>query len=149
MRQANDDTGAAPAAEAAPVTIRVCTSCAAPDSEDAPTAGERLFRSLLEARATAPEAFRAIAIEPVDCFAVCERPVTLAFQAAGKWSYVVGDVAPDIAVEEVRRAARAVADSPHGVPKLNRRPAFFRSGVVCRLPPAPVSAPGGQQEPRP
>ncbi|WP_193371113.1 hypothetical protein [Pelagibius marinus] len=34
-------------------------------------------------------------------------------------------------------AARAVADSPHGVPAMEDRPAFFREGVIARVPPQP------------
>src|SRR3546814_11573429 len=59
------------------------------DSEGAP-AGRHLYEVLLAATSGSPD----IGIAPVDCFAVCERPVTLAFQGAGRWSYLVGGADP-------------------------------------------------------
>jgi predicted metal-binding protein len=110
------------------VCLQVCVLCE--DSEGSP-AGRRLYEALRAAAADFPE----ITVAPVDCLAVCDRPVTLAFQAVGKWSYVVGGADPaDVA--DILAAARAVAASPHGIPAMDDRPPFFRDGVIARMPPA-------------
>lgn len=96
-------------------------------------AGRRLFLALGAAADDIP----GIRIEPVDCLAVCDRTVTLAFRAPDKWSYVVGDADPDADVADILAAARSVAASPHGVPAMADRPPFFRRGTIARLPPAP------------
>ena len=83
-----------------------------------------------------------ITVAPVDCFAVCDRPVTLAFRApdsATRWSYLIGGADPDRDLADILTAARAVAASPHGVPAMADRPPFFRQGVIARVPPLPAA----------
>ncbi len=108
------------------VCLQVCTAC----GEDA---GRRLYKALLARAAD----LREVEVQPVDCLAVCERPVTLAFQAAGGWTYIVGDADPARDLADILAAARAVAASPHGIPAMEDRPPFFRKGVIARVPPAP------------
>ncbi|GAB4372848.1 MAG: hypothetical protein Kow00114_34520 [Kiloniellaceae bacterium] len=78
-----------------------------------------------------------VTVAPVDCFAVCDRPVTLAFRALDgqRWSYLIGGAEPERDLADILAAARAVAASPHGVPAMADRPAFFRNGVIARVPP--------------
>jgi len=106
------------------VCLQVCTAC----GEES---GRRLYEALLSRSAETPE----IDVRPVDCLAVCERPVTLAFQAAGGWTYIVGDADPARDLDDILAAARAVAASPHGIPAMDDRPPFFRTGVIARVPP--------------
>ncbi len=115
------------------VVLDICVACGStsPDGPD----GLRLHDALAAACAGEPS----IAVRAVDCLAVCDRPVTLAFRALGRWTYVVGDVPASGAVTEVIAAARAVSRSPHGVPPISERPWFFRKGVIGRLPPEPGS----------
>lgn len=112
--------------------LQVCISCGDAAGGE-PSAGRRLFEALTAA--TADD--RAITVAPVDCFAVCDRPVTIALQAAGKWSYIVGGAEPESDVADIVAAARAVAASPHGIPAMDDRPPFFRKGVIARMPPLP------------
>ena len=122
-----------------PVTVFVCQSCGDTGiSESEPIAGARLLSALTE-RNPSPDT---ITVTGVDCLAVCERPVTVAFAAPGKWSYVLGDVDPDTDADDVLAAALAVAAVPHGVPAMEDRPRFFREGVVSRVPPHGWDTPG-------
>ena len=116
--------------ETAGVVLDVCVACG-PASAGV-SDGLRLHDALVAACARDPS----IAVRAVDCLAVCDRPVTLAFRALGRWSYVVGDV-PASGAADVIAAARAVSRSPHGVPPMAERPPFFREGVIGRLPPEP------------
>ena len=123
----------------ASVCIQVCATCDnRPDAGPDRTAGQSLHAALVAACTGEP----GLTVEAVPCLAVCERPVTIAFRAPGKWSYVIGDV--DIArdLPDIVLAAHAVAAAPHGVPAMDRRPRFFRTGVICRLPP-------GEPQPHP
>lgn len=74
-------------------------------------------------------------VNAAPCMAVCDRPVTVAFQALDAWSYVVAGVDADRDVDQVIAAALAIASSEHGIPAMADRPPFFRSGVVSRVPP--------------
>lgn len=111
------------------VCLQVCVAC----GEGLGDAGRRLYDALRAAAAGMPE----ITVAPVDCFAVCDRPATLAFQAPGKWSYVIGGAEAERDVADILAAARAVAASPHGIPAMADRPPFFRKGVIARVPPSP------------
>lgn len=108
----------------------LCGEAAGGELNNEPSAGRRLFEALQAAASDDP----AIDVAPVDCFAVCDRPVTLAFQAADRWSYLIGD-AGEQDLADILAAARAVAASPQGVPAMGDRPPFFRKGVIARMPP--------------
>lgn len=122
----------------ADLCLQVCVLCGEAAGGE-PTAGRRLFEALQAAAAGHPD----IDVAAAECFAVCDRPVTLAFQAAERWSYIVGDVGEQD-LPDILAAARAAAQSPHGVPAMDDRPPFFRKGVIARLPPA--RAPGRKPE---
>ncbi len=111
------------------VTVFVCQSCG--EQERGPLAGARLLNALRE-RNTDTDM---ITVTGVECLAVCERPMMVAFAARDKWSYVLGNVDPATDVDDILAAAKAVAASPCGVPAMEDRPAFFRDGVVSRVPP--------------
>jgi predicted metal-binding protein len=99
-------------------------------------AGRRLYEALVEACADSAE----ISVAPIDCFAVCDRPVTLAFRAmeGERWSYLIGGADAKRDLADILKMARAVAASPHGVPAMAERPPFFRKGVIARMPPRPA-----------
>ncbi|MEE2949953.1 MAG: DUF1636 domain-containing protein [Pseudomonadota bacterium] len=121
------------------LVLAVCAACSsqmAPESRD--SAGKRLIDRLREQGDAL-----GISVRAVPCFAVCDRPVTLAFMTAGKWSYVIGDVDPEIDLAEIVAAVDAVAAAPSGVPALSQRPDFFRKGVIARLPPIAAPVDGG------
>ncbi len=109
-------------------TITVCVACAAGDD---PVAGETLFDRIAGYLKDDPT----IEVRTAECLAVCERPVTVAFQAPGKWTYLLGNVDETVPLDDIVAAARAVAKSPTGVPAMADRPAFFENGVICRVPP--------------
>jgi len=106
------------------VCVQVCILCME-------TASQELYDKLCRASADLPD----IKIEPVECMAVCDNPTTIAFRAPGKWNYVIGGVGANGHIEDVIKAAQAVANSPLGIPQMDERPPFFRNGVICRLPP--------------
>jgi predicted metal-binding protein len=76
-----------------------------------------------------------IAVETVDCLAVCQRPCTVALAGEGKWTYVVGDLDNALHGEEVAAVARAYAATADGIVPWKERPATFRKGVISRIPP--------------
>jgi predicted metal-binding protein len=118
----------------AEVCLQVCVLCGEAPGEDV-SGGRRLYEALCGAVAEMPD----ISVEPVDCFAVCDRPVTLAFRAVDpqRWSYLIGGADADGGVAEILAAAAAVAASPHGVPAMADRPPLFLKGVIARVPPWP------------
>lgn len=118
--------------------LAVCAACSAQTAlAGRDSAGKRLIDRLREQAAAL-----GLSVRAVPCFAVCDRPVTLAFVTEGKWSYVIGDVDPEIDLAEIVAAVDAVAAAPAGVPALSQRPDFFRKGVIARIPPVALPADG-------
>ena len=115
------------------VTIFVCTSCGL--SEDAEylssSDGLRLHAGLKKLAALRSN----ISIQSVDCLAVCDQSVTIAFTAAQKWTYIIGGVDAVRDRDDILSVAQSICTSESGVPAMIDRPPFFRKGVISRLPP--------------
>lgn len=118
------------------VVIDVCVACGV--KADGLAAGHTLHDALAAACADDPT----IGVRAVECLAVCDRPVTVAFRVPAGWSYVIGDVSASDAVDDVIAAAHVICRSADGVPPMAERPPFFRQGVIGRLPPEPGVARG-------
>ncbi len=118
------------------VTIFVCVSCRRPvegSAEGFDQPGVALVDSLR--RHFAANGRGDATVEPVDCLAVCERPCTVAFAGAGKWTYLIGDLDPLLHAEEVAGAAASFAAAENGIIPWRERPMSFRKGVIARVPP--------------
>ena len=113
-------------------TLLVCVTC---KSDEGPM-GASLFEALGGRLAAEPD----IALKPVECLSVCKRPCTVALAAAGKWTYVVGDLAREAHLEDIVTVARRYAASPAGIVPWRERPLSFRKGVVSRTPPLALAA---------
>jgi predicted metal-binding protein len=114
-------------------TIFVCTACR--QSEDAEMRPGETFIAALRERMPSEDEGR-IFVTAVDCLGVCRRPCTVALSAAGKWTYVLGDL--DMAaghVEQLVAAAKAYAACETGIVPWKERPTCFKKGVVSRTPP--------------
>ncbi|MGB5084589.1 MAG: DUF1636 domain-containing protein [Methylocystis silviterrae] len=113
------------------VTVFVCVSC-----RDGGDADMRPGALLLEAlRARLDERNLDIAVEAVECLAVCKRPATVAFAGGGKWTYVIGDLDGGVHVDELIDSAQSFAATDNGIVAWKDRPACFKKGVVSRTPP--------------
>ncbi len=113
-----------------PVTLHVCLSCRAAGDDDACRAGARLHAALADLLDDRSD----IRLSGVDCLSVCKRPVTVAFAAPDRWTYIAADAAnPD----EVIAAAECYAESDDGRVPWRDRPPLLKSGLVARIPPQP------------
>ena len=107
-------------------TLLVCVTCK--------FEGRTLGADLCAALAGPLEA-EGVAVQPVECLSVCKRPCTVALAAAGKWTYVVGDLDRETHFDDIVTAARRYAASPDGLVPWRERPLPFRKGVISRIPP--------------
>ncbi len=117
-------------------TIFVCTSCRGERAgvEDETRRPGAVLVAALEARIR-ELSVSGLAVEPVECLAVCKRPCTLALAADGKWTYLIGDLDAAEHVAEIIAGAVAYRDSENGIVAWRERPATFRRGVIARVPP--------------
>lgn len=79
-----------------------------------------------------------VTVQPVQCFAICTRPCTIALQAPGKWSQIFGDLALAQDIDAIVEATRIYAQTADGVIPWAQTPMAFRKGGVARLPPLPL-----------
>lgn len=118
-----------PDAPRARTTIHVCVTCRlSDDAPEGPRGGARL------AEALAAAAGADVVVQPVECLSVCKRPVTVGFSAAGRWTYIYGDFAPENA-DLILGAAAQYAAAPAGLIPWRERPDALKRGVVARIPP--------------
>ena len=114
--------------------LAVCVTCRAGqlDDTDAPRPGRRLYEAL-EARCGGEDT--AAALMPVECLSLCDHGCSAAISAAGKWSYLLGDLSEDMA-DDLLTYARAYAVSRTGLVLPSKRPASLATMVKARMPPA-------------
>ena len=117
-----------------PITVFVCTSCkrplpgVGPEAFDTPGAD---FATELLSRLDGQN----IIVEPIECLAVCKRPLTIALSGEGRFLYLIGDLDPALHLDDVVSASRAYAATSNGIVPWRERPQTFRKGVVARVPP--------------
>lgn len=119
----------------APV-IHVCVTCKRAETPEPLEA--RPGRKLFEAVSTLAQT-RGIDcdVRPVECMAQCERSCTVAFSSPDKWSYIFGDLDPDVegTADAVLACLDIQANDPEGLIRLGRRPPQIRKGLLARIPP--------------
>lgn len=114
------------------VTVFVCVACRRNgDADDRP--GEALLDGLRTR--LSPSDRQIVAVEPVECLGVCNRPCTIALVGEDKWTYVIGDIDAVAGVDDLVASARSFAASADGIVPWKERPTAFRKGVVSRVPP--------------
>jgi predicted metal-binding protein len=121
----------------AAVSLFVCVTCGRSEGE-ALSRGARLHAAATGAVADGGDDGW-LAVRPVECLSVCKRPTTVAIAAAGKWTYVYGDIDPVEDLPDLIEAARRYAGAADGIVPWRERPARIRTRVVARIPPLPAT----------
>gem|GEM_PF-263699 len=127
-------------------TILVCTTCASTwqnGQRIGTSGGEKLFDRLQAHLEAHPNA--AIALAPTSCMSACSHACAVAFAAAGKHSYLFGDLPHDEAslaqtVAAIATCAQLYADRPDGLLAWGERPEPLKNGVLARIPPVAAVA---------
>lgn len=107
-------------------TIFVCTSCGTKEDKVSRGQGRELYERLVQI------AGKDIHVEPVSCLSNCDRGVSVALSADGKFSWLFGERGHrDEDVELILKAALAYNESPDGFIAKTARP----RPVIGRIPP--------------
>jgi predicted metal-binding protein len=115
------------------VTAFICVTCRGQGGDE-----ERPGRVLFDA--VSARVRGEVTVVPVACLSVCKRPCTVALAEAGKWTYVVGDLDPEVHVDDVIAMAVRYGETADGIIPWRERALCFRKGVVARVP--PIGFPG-------
>jgi predicted metal-binding protein len=118
----------------------VCITCRAgrelADGEALP--GALLHGELSQLLAASPDE-AAVELREASCMANCERGCSAAIAMPGKWTYVLGHLAPGLAADLLAYAA-TYASSATGTVMPSRRPATLARVVIARVPPLEYAA---------
>ena len=121
----------------------VCSTCRRPGTDrGAPADGQRLLEAIEAALRAVPVPLTASSASPAPlrvrataCMSGCSRACTVALQAAGKASYLFGELQPDAeTAAQVLACARLHALSADGQLDRAARPERLRNGILARLP---------------
>ena len=113
----------------------ICAACRLPASDNVKSAVASPGEALVARLRNKLSSGELVQIEPVDCLAVCDRPCAIAFSARDKWTYLIGDINPEVDAEDILLAPIRIATSGQPVLALAERPPFFRSGIIGKIPP--------------
>ena len=114
-------------------TLYVCVTCRREGEPPAEVragmgSGARFYAALKECATD-------IDVVPVECLSNCTRSCSAAVTAAGKWTYVVGDLDPEKNIDDVLTFARAHKVVPDGLVPWRERPVHVRQHTIARVPP--------------
>jgi predicted metal-binding protein len=76
------------------------------------------------------------AVETIDCMAGCARPLTVAFKAEGKATYLFGSIDRGTDAGALVEFARLYASLPDGWCNSGQRPARLAGKILARIPAA-------------
>jgi predicted metal-binding protein len=114
----------------------ICISCGCRGAEEAvegEPADGRLLYDAVKALVAEMGASAPVHVLPTLCFANCERGCTAGVTAPGKWSYLVGELSPELAADLLTYCA-AYAKAKTGVVLPSGRPASMQTSVIARFP---------------
>lgn len=117
--------------------LYICVSCwrggvAPAEAEGAQTDGRKLYERVTSL-AAGMGAEAPAQVLPNLCFANCERGCSAGIAAAGKWSYLMGDLGPEHAAD-LLAYARTYAEAKTGVVLPSKRPPSLEKTVIARFP---------------
>ena len=112
-------------------TLHVCITCLAGQPIEDPRA--RPGALLFDAIGAALAGTRTVHLHPTSCLAACERGCTAALSMPGRFSYLLGHLAPAYA-DDLLDYARSYARSPTGTVMPSRRAASLKNVVLGRIP---------------
>ena len=120
--------------EASQARIIVCTLCR--DPATGVRSGEDLCADLAARLKTHDEPALALryAVEGVACMAGCERPLTVAFQADGKASYLFGSIDARADAADLIEFARLYSSLADGWCNSGQRPVGLAGKTLARIP---------------
>lgn len=124
----------------------VCTTCGSKweDGRRIGTSeGERLLQEL-QALHQDWDLAAEFPIQAVGCMSACSRSCAISFAAAGKHTYLFGDIAPQdssIALSNILDCAEKYYQHPTGILPWAERPAPLKQGILAKIPPLTIPNP--------
>ena len=116
----------------------ICTTCRTVDTpRDQRAAGDILLEAVQTAKAFGDRTeWAPVQVRAMACLSACSRSCTAAYQAAGKHSYLFGDLAvTDDVARQLLDCAVLHHQTADGILPRDKRPSALVPGMIARLPP--------------
>ena len=118
----------------------ICNTCrAGRELADGETPPGALLHAELSRLLEPSSGEAAVELRETSCMANCERGCSAAIAMPGKWTYVLGHLAPGLAADLLAYAGTYAASST-GTVMPSRRPATLARVVIARVPPLEFAA---------
>jgi predicted metal-binding protein len=123
----------------------VCTTCGSKwenGQRVGTSEGERLLQELQDLHQNWDLATE-FPIQAVGCMSACSRSCAISFAAAGKYTYLFGDIPAtdvDIPLNNILDCAEKYYQHPTGVLPWSERPAPLKQGILAKIPPLSLPA---------
>jgi len=119
--------------------LLVCTACASvwKDGKREGKSGGQQFMDDLSKLAKDWELSDQFEIQEVECMSACSHACAVSFAAAGKYTYLFGDLPANEpkSVEAVLECASQYYAKPDGLLPWSERPQALKKGVLAKIPP--------------
>ena len=119
--------------------LLVCTACASvwKDGKREGKSGGQQFMEDLSRLAKDWELSDQFEIQEVECMSACSHACAVSFAAAGKYTYLFGDLPANEpgSVEAVLECASQYYAKPDGLLPWSERPQALKKGVLAKIPP--------------
>jgi predicted metal-binding protein len=115
----------------------VCKACATNYIEGKPhgqSGGQQLLEQLQELHSDW-ELRDEFQLQEVGCMSACSRSCAVSFVAAGKYTYVFGDLPAQESAAAVLNCAKLYFANPEGYLAWADRPKPLKNGILARIPP--------------
>ncbi len=115
----------------------VCKACATNYIEGKPqgqSGGQQLLEQLQELHSDW-ELRDEFQLQEVGCMSACSRSCAISFVAAGKYTYVFGDLPAQESAAAVLNCAKLYFANPEGYLAWADRPKPLKNGILARIPP--------------
>ncbi|NMG05699.1 FeS-binding protein [Brasilonema sp. UFV-L1] len=122
----------------------VCTTCASVWENGklvGVSGGKKLLQQLQELYQHW-ELQEEFAIAPVECMSACNRSCVICFTAESKYTYLFGDLSPDLsvsAIADVLECASKYYTHQQGLLPWAERPELLKKGILAKIPPVSIS----------
>lgn len=123
----------------------VCTSCSSVWKDGKrvrESGGETLFKRLQQ-QYQDWKLHDEFAILPVECMSACDRSCTISFASVGKYTYLFGDLSPDLSASQIAgvlECASKYYTHPQGLLPWAERPEPLKKGILAKIPPLSTNA---------
>ncbi len=131
------------------LSMAVCSRCQSTSAPDPATSSVTPVSekpgAVLLAQLQPLAAAHGLSLQPTNCLAGCERPLTVAVSSPGRASYLFGNIDPETDLPALIAFADLYRSQPGGWTNEGQRPLGLRGKIIARIPAPSTAVPAGSR----